>query len=69
METVCSFLQIAYDPHMLDGWQSTTYTNRGGIQQEKAQASQATDLPDDLASRFPTAYKRYESLRERCPVT
>jgi hypothetical protein len=69
METVCRFLQLAYDPRTLDGWQSTPYTNRGGIQQEKAQASQTTDGPGDLASWFPTAYKRYESLRELCPVT
>ena len=68
METVCRFLQIAYTPHMLDGWQSTPYTSRGGIQADKAQASRTTDLPAEVATRFPTAYERYQSLREQCPA-
>ena len=68
MDTVCRFLQIAYTPHMLDGWQSTPYTSQGGIQADKAQASRTTDLPAEVATRFPTAYERYQSLREQCPA-
>lgn len=66
LEAVSDFLDLTYDPQMTQGWKGTHYSNRGGIQSEKAQSGDRADLPGDISMGYPEAYEKYRTLRAAC---
>jgi hypothetical protein len=62
LKGLCDFLDLSYQPRMLQGWKSYPYSDHGGIRAEKATAGNQADLPAGVRPTFPEVFAMHETL-------
>lgn len=64
MRTVADFLDLPFEPGMLEGYASTPNYSNAKIDPNKATRRTNTDL--DLEAKYPRTYEQFETLRAHC---
>jgi hypothetical protein len=62
LQSICDFINLAYDADMLEGYRGRTYSDQGGIDPGKADPHLPPSFPTPLGQLYPAAYDTYSEL-------